>query len=113
MLSELLSQIELYLDQRITLEQLEDWLAPRSPGLLLSPDSDVGELVGTVELGLAEMSIGAISEEEFRALLRDSIPMRAEYPGKQLIAHTTSSSSPVEPVPTGGSGIATPVWTWA
>lgn len=75
MLDELLSQIYRYLDEKIALEELEDWLVPRLPALLHSPDADVTELVGTVELGLAEMSIGARSEEEFRALLRESIPI--------------------------------------
>lgn len=69
-----------YLEHRITLEELEDWLV-RNLGLFLSPPSkdapdDASELAGTIELGLAEMSKGHRTEEEFRALVEEFIRSR-------------------------------------
>lgn len=75
MFRELLSQISDYLAEEITLEQLEDWLALQSPSLLHSPDTDVRNIAALLELGLAEMGIGERSEEEFRSLLREEVPV--------------------------------------
>lgn len=69
-----------YLEYSITLEELEDWLV-RNLGLFISPPSedapdDASEIAGTLELGLAEMSKGHRTEEEFRALVEEFIRNR-------------------------------------
>lgn len=94
-----------YLEYRITLEQLEDWLV-RNLGLFLSPPSkeapdDASELAGTIELGLAEMSKGHRTEEEFRALVGEFIRSHDfilvcpfEYPFEYQANHTGSPFRP-------------------
>ena len=77
---DIFSKVSDYLEYRITLEELEDWLV-RNLGLFLSPPSkeapdDASELAGTIELGLAEMSKGHRTEEEFRALVGEFIRSR-------------------------------------
>ena len=73
--SELLSIIYQYVEGIKSLKQLEDWLVPRLPLLFHLPPSDpeATELAALIEGGLAELSRGDRSEEEFRALLRSLI----------------------------------------
>lgn len=71
--SDIFKKVSDYLNGHITLEKLEDWLAPNL-GLFLSlPPNNASELAATIELGLAEISKGHRTEEEFRTLLRESI----------------------------------------
>lgn len=65
-----------YLENRITLEELEDWLAPHL-GLFISlPGNNASELAATIELGLAEMTNGHRTEDEFRDLLKEFVKSR-------------------------------------
>ncbi len=65
-----LQQIVLaYIERRITVAELEDWLVPRLPTYLGSGRDPASELVSGIELGLAELGDGLITEDEFRANL--------------------------------------------
>ena len=65
-LLEFFEKIYSYLEETISLRDLEDWLVPRLPLLFSLPKSSMTDLISTIELGLAEMSSGTLSEEEFR-----------------------------------------------
>ena len=100
--SDLMDQITQYLNNQITINDLEDWLVPREPWLLRDPISDDADIVGVIELGLAEMGSGIRSEEEFRDFLRNSIsapviPVWAEREELEL-SIVTGSSNTVLPV---------------
>lgn len=73
---ELMDQIIRYLDNQITYNDLGDWLVPREPWFLRDPISDDADIVGVIELGLAEMGSDIRSEEEFRDFLRRSIEVQ-------------------------------------
>jgi hypothetical protein len=62
-----------FVEGKITTEQLEDWLVPRLPGFLASPDTADSDVIAAVELGLAEMADGIRTMAEFRDLLRDTL----------------------------------------
>ena len=59
------------IESTITIEQFEDWLVPRLPTFLKSPDRTDSNVIAAVELGLAEMSDGVRTKDEFRSFLRD------------------------------------------
>ena len=71
--SEIFDKIYQYLNREISLGDLEDWVAARFGLFVTLPQGDARDLYGTIELGLAEMSIGHRTEEEFRALVREFI----------------------------------------
>lgn len=68
--AELVIKVYSYLRGETTLENFEGWLVPRLPLLLSLPRSLISDLVATIELGLAEMSSGALSEETFQGKLK-------------------------------------------
>ena len=70
---ELKDQLDSYLNFEITIEQLEDWLAVKTPSLIDDPDSDDAELTAAIELGLAEINADIRTEEEFRLLMKDEL----------------------------------------
>ena len=69
--SNIFSEVTRYLASEITLRDLEEWFVPRLGELLSDQYSNSYKLAGTVELGLAEMSIDDIDETSFRAMLRE------------------------------------------
>ena len=92
--SEIFVKVYQYLNREIGLEELEDWIVPRSVLLLGLPHCTAYELAGEIDLGLAEMSSGQRTEDEFRALLREFVKScdfilmcpstyPFEYPGNQ------------------------------
>jgi hypothetical protein len=94
---ELRDMILQYVESIITVEQLEEWLVPRLPALLKSPDSTDSDVVAALELGLAEMSDGIRTEDELRRLLLDVIREQTTtlnvYPADQPQFDMTSSSN--------------------
>jgi hypothetical protein len=58
-----------YLSGEIELSDLETWVVAHLGRLLADPHSTSYRLAGTVELGLAELAAGDITEDEFRDLL--------------------------------------------
>ena len=76
--AELLGKLDDYIGRRISLWELESWLAPRLFCYLNAPDSLAGRIAGAVELCLAEISAGIRSERSVRQSL-------ARYKAKQEI----------------------------
>jgi hypothetical protein len=70
---EILTKVSQYLDHRITLSEFEEWIVSSLSFLVSLPPSTVQELVATVELGLAEMSNGSRTEDEFRDMLQNFV----------------------------------------
>ena len=68
--SEIFRKVFQYLDGKINVEDIEDWLVPHLYEFLTLPPCSASELAGVIELSLAEMSNGQCSEEEFRSLLK-------------------------------------------
>lgn len=74
--SNIFKKVSDYLEHHITLEQLEEWLAPNLGVFLSLPPNDASELAATIELGLAEMTKGHRTEEEFQTLVKEFIRSR-------------------------------------
>jgi hypothetical protein len=70
---ELKDKVLQYVDSKISLEQLEDWLVPRLPIFLRTPETADADVVAAIELGLAEISNETKTELEFRSLLRKAL----------------------------------------
>lgn len=106
MSSELIIKVYSYLRGGITLKSLEEWLVPRLPLLLSLPRSLISDLVATIELGLAEMSSGALSEEAFRRELEEfmnksiSFTMFADPPSE--VTSTSAAYNLIHSVLTSG-----------
>ncbi|MBI2918910.1 MAG: hypothetical protein HYY01_13085 [Chloroflexi bacterium] len=92
----LLHQVNRYLAGEIVLEQLEDWLLARWRQLFSLPKSPASELAGTIELGLAEMGDGLITEDEFKdtliAHLRSTPTAEIVFPEE---SHTYTSNTSI------------------
>jgi len=71
--SEIFDKTYQYLNGEISLTELEDWVEARFGLFAALPQGAARHLYGTIELGLAEISIGHRSEDEFRALVREFI----------------------------------------
>jgi len=71
--SEIFGKVFQYLDGKINVEDIEDWLVPHLYEFLTLPPCSASELAGVIELGLAEMSSGRCSEDDFRSLLKEYI----------------------------------------
>ena len=71
--SEVFRKVSQYLNGKISLEDVEDWLVSHLYEFLTLPPCSASELAGTIELGLAEMSSGQCSEDDFRSLLEKYI----------------------------------------
>lgn len=69
----LISKVREYLAGDVDLAGLEEWLAPHLPALHAAMFSKAKGLLGAVELGLAEMDAGLVSEEELRKVLEAEI----------------------------------------
>lgn len=71
--SEIFRKVFQYLDGKINVEDIEDWLVPHLYELLTLPPCGASELAGVIELGLAEMSSGQRSEDDFHSQLKKYI----------------------------------------
>ena len=97
------AKVQDYVDRRITLHELESWLVHRLPVYLSNPNSAAAELVGVIELGLAEIQAGIRSERSLTKLLGLQVasnPISTEsYPYYAGITQASSAASPTEPTP--------------
>jgi hypothetical protein len=75
--SELRDKLVQFIQLGITTDQLEEWLVPRLPFLLRSPNTADADIVAAVELGLAEVTSGIRTLDEFRDYLKSAL---AEHP---------------------------------
>lgn len=109
---ELFSMLDDYLSRRITLRDLEAWLAPRLPMCFDAPDSAIGRLAGAIELGLAELQAGLRSERSLRTALsryRDAQQVKwFSFPNDQ--PDNVSSSAMSEPTEVVGLLSQIQVW---
>ena len=100
---EVFAKVQDYVDRHITLHELESWLVNRLPAYLSNPNSAVAELVGVIELGLAEIQARIRSERSFRKVLRSqttSNPISTQsYPYYASITEASSSASPAHAMP--------------
>lgn len=94
--SELYEIIDHYLERKIALQELEDWLMPRLPFFFRLPYSSDTEFVAEIEMALAEMSDRTRTEEEFRTLLAHLLEqqrvVRASYPAQSQATYAESSN---------------------
>jgi len=93
---ELRDHVISYLDNKISLQDLEDWIVPNAPELIHNPND--ADLIAEIELQLAEFSDNLRDEEQIRQSLRIAISSThfwvPEKPG--IYSQTTSSSSIVD-----------------
>lgn len=89
-----------YIEGAISANELQDWLVPRLESFIDSPKPSVKQMVGVVELGLAELSLGHLTEDEFRARLRASMTSMAtviDMSGTgEVVVHNVSTSPCLE-----------------
>ena len=67
----LIIMIGFYVDNIIGLKELEDWYVPKLEELVDNPNT--ADIVAQLELGLAELQDGLITEDELKNDLRDVI----------------------------------------
>lgn len=99
--SKLIEKINLYIDCEISLQDFEDWYLNQLPLLLALPPSDLTDLVAAIELGLAEIGSGILSEDNFRHSLRDAIlnlTIWLNYPDIQMPTSTGTQDAPYTPI---------------
>ena len=110
--NELISQLDDYLRRRITLSELESWVAPRLPVLLDAPDSVVGRIAGAIELCVAELQAGLRTERTIRSSLRryqEIQEIRWSSPlGDQPQDATTSASTTIP-----AAGLLSQLYVWS
>jgi hypothetical protein len=58
-----------YLDGEISLDEVQEWLAPRLGEYLVDPRSTASQLVGLLELGSFDIAAGEADEEELDSLI--------------------------------------------
>ena len=68
-LQEVQSYLAKYLGGPISLSQFRDWFDTETWDLDMQPDA-LGQIIGEIELRLAEFTNGHLSERELRALLQ-------------------------------------------
>ncbi|MGB2800631.1 MAG: hypothetical protein WBC82_12400 [Dehalococcoidia bacterium] len=71
--SEFYRRVIQYLNDEISVIQLEDWFLPNFDQILTLPDCPPRDLAGDIQLALAEMSNGDRTEAELKALIRELI----------------------------------------
>lgn len=69
-LPEIKTHIRQLLDGSLSIDQFDDWLTCESWNMHLSASKHVQQLVGTIELCLAERDLGHLREDEFRRELQ-------------------------------------------
>jgi len=99
-------------DGELSVGEFEGWLVPRLPSLLLArADADL-EVVGTLELGLAEFGEGVRSLDELRMMVSRLLGRQPSvwvvYPAGQESVGTSSSDAWVSK--SDYTGQAQPMW---
>jgi hypothetical protein len=82
-----------FIDNKITIAELENWLVPNLQSLISSPESIDADVISAIELGLAEIDAGLRSQHEFVEFLLEVLSeesIKTTYP---ITSATTSSSS--------------------
>ena len=90
---ELNEKITKYLNQEISLPELEEWIVPRLPYFLQLPQSGDAEVISAFELGLAEMTNGTKTEAGFNELLTQALSEQVNIRYQLGDSRTETSSS--------------------
>src|SRR3972149_5242112 len=69
--SDLRDKVLQFVESSINMGQLEEWLVPRLSFFLRTPDTVDADVVAAIELGLAEVSSGIKTKDEFRDYLKN------------------------------------------
>ena len=91
--SELNTKISEVVESSITVDQFEEWLVPRLPFYISSPDSEDSDIIAEIELGLAEMSDNIRTRDEFLSLLRNILREQSVIIHSSLLSETTTNGS--------------------
>jgi hypothetical protein len=95
--SEIFRKVFQYLNGKIGVEDIEDWLVPHLYEFLTLPHCSASELAGVIELGLAEMSTSQCSEDDFCALLqkyiREHNTVTIDIRPPELVCTTSSANT--------------------
>jgi len=62
-----------FVENRKSIQDLEDWCIPRLPFFLANPNSTDSELLAEIEIGLAEYHNGTLNKDELRQDLLDAV----------------------------------------
>ena len=85
-----------YVDNRISMQDLEEWLVPNLPMFLASPESDDADIVSAIELGLADVSNRTRTQAEFRQDLKNALDEHREVMLTPMIeSNVTGSVNPI------------------
>ena len=101
---ELYSKLKDFVEDRMTLAELEDWLAPRLQDFLGMPvgpkgTKDIAYTASTVELCLAEVDCGIRTDQEMKSFLAEHFSLQLET--SYIVV--TGSSSPYNIAEWGGA----------
>jgi len=96
---ELRDRVRQFAYGEISATQLEEWMVPRLRRFLASVESVDADVVAAIELGLAEMSDGTRTSDEFRDLMKQvllehpvvSVFLRAHTRDEPTSANRTSA----------------------
>ena len=98
--SDLRDKVLQFVESSITVSQLEEWLVPRLPFFLRSPDTADANFIAAIELGLAEMGSGIKTKNEFcgllKKVLRENNAIAASYPANLLQCIESGSANRTE-----------------
>ena len=101
-----------FVESRLTIEQLEDWLVPRLPAIMQSPDSADADFAAVIELGLAEMSDGMLDDAQLREELAREMKKHQSvatiYPSMPVAQVTATSSSSISGIEWPAQWVITP-----
>lgn len=73
-ISDLQAHLTQYLNNTTTLKQFRAWFDQETWGLAAKSDSHTRRLAGEIELRLAELTSGHLTEDELRKLLSAVVP---------------------------------------
>lgn len=97
--TDIYSKVTDYIDHNITLHELESWIVFMLPTYLSNPASGAAMLAGRVELGLAEINAGIMTERLLRKQLKEFVPTPTKsllYPFQTSSEETIATASTME-----------------
>lgn len=99
-----------YLDGHRTLDEVQDWLAPRLGQFLADLQSTASELAGIFELGFNDVTVGEMSEDELCEQVRSFLRHRSTIIVNVGSAPLATSSNTY--IAAEGLGFGEPSATW-
>jgi len=95
--SELRDKILEFIQSKVTIQELEEWLVPRLPALIKYPESSDADVVSAVELCLSEYDLNIRTWEDIvqylSQILQDhSVVMTNIFSNQNSLTQTASSS---------------------